>query len=454
MNVLISLLAFVVTVAVLIAFHEFGHFIVARLLGVKVLRYSIGFGKVLLSWRPRGGTEYAISAIPLGGYVKLLDEREGDVPEAERHRAFNRQPIWRRAAILIAGPGFNFLFAVLAYWIVYMAGIPGIKPVVGPVTPHSPVAVAGLREKDTIVAVNGSATPTWQAVRIGLLSAVVDQRPLRLRVVQPTGGVQRSVRIHYGDSTALLAQPGALLDGLGLVPWTPPVPAVLGQIEADGPAAHAGLQSDDKVVAIDGQPVANATAFIKQIRTHPGHRLEFTVVRNEKRLQVPVVPASITSDGKRIGHIGAGIATPPDYGQGLIAYMRFGPLDALGEATARTGQITALTAVMVYRMVIGQASLSSLSGPISIAHYAGAWAQAGLVSFLFFLALISISLGFLNLLPIPLLDGGQLFYLVIEMVRRKPLSEYAEAIGQRVGLSLIVLLLGFAVFNDLSRLIH
>ncbi|MGH8127788.1 MAG: RIP metalloprotease RseP [Gammaproteobacteria bacterium] len=453
MNVLISLLAFLVAVAVLIAFHEFGHYSVARLLGVKVQRYSIGFGKVLLAWRPRSGIEYAISAIPLGGYVKLLDEREGDVPEAERHRAFNRQPIWRRAAILLAGPGFNFLFAIIAYWIVYMAGIPGIKPVVGPVTPHSPVAVAGLQEKDTIIAVNGSATPTWQAVRIGLLSSVVDDRPLRLQV-QQIDGERRTARIHYGDSKALLAQPSDLLDGLGLAPWAPPLAVVLDQITPDGPAAHAGLQSGDTVLAVDGQPVANWTVFQKQIRAHPGRRLEFTVVRNEKRLQVPVVPASIISDGKRVGHVGAGVVIPSNYGQGLIAYMRFGPLDALGEATARTGQITALTAVMVYRMVIGQASLSNLSGPIGIAHYAGAWAQAGLISFLFFLALISISLGFVNLLPIPLLDGGQLFYLVIEAIRRKPLSEYAEAIGQRVGLSLIVLLVGFAVFNDLSRLVH
>ncbi len=452
MNVLISLLAFTVAIAVLVAVHEFGHFIVARLLGVKVLRFSIGFGKVLFSWRPRGETEYAISAIPLGGYVKLLDEREGNVPEAERHRAFNRQPIWRRAAILIAGPGFNFLFALLAYWVVYMAGIPGIKPVVGVVTPRSPAAVAGIREKDTIVAVNGHGTPTWQAVRFGLLSAVVDEHPLSLRVQLPAG-TQRTVQVRYNDARAL-TRPGGLLTGLGFTPWLPPVPAILGKLAPDGSAAHAGLQRGDKILAIDGQPVANATAFVKQVRAYPGRRLVFTLVRDKKRLQVPVVPASIASQGKRIGHIGVEIATPPDYGKGLTAYMRFGPVDALNEAASRTGQIIALTAVMVYRMVVGQASLSNLSGPINIAQYAGEWAQAGLVSFLFFLALISISLGFVNLLPIPLLDGGQLFYLVIETIRRKPLSERAEAIGQRVGLSLIVLLVGFAVFNDLSRLVH
>jgi len=453
MNVLVSLLAFIVAIAVLVAIHEFGHFIVARLLGVKVLRYSIGFGKVLFSWRPRGETEYAISALPLGGYVKLLDEREGEVPEPERHQAFNRQPIWRRAAILLAGPGFNFLFALLAYWVVYMVGIPGIKPVVGTIKPDSPVAVAGLHEKDTILAVNGSATATWQAVRFGVLAAVVDERPLKLRIQPPGEGAARVVQVRYGDPKAL-TQPGDLLGGLGLTPWLPPVPAVLGTIDADGPAAHAGLQSGDRIVAVNGQPVDDATAFVNLIRSHPGRRLEFTLVRGNERLHLPVVPASTSSEGKSIGHIGVAIATPPDYARDLTAYMRFGPLDALGEGAARTGQITALTAVMVYRMVRGQASLSNLSGPINIAHYAGTWARAGLVPFLFFLALISISLGFVNLLPIPLLDGGQLLYLVIEMVRGKPLSEHAEAIGQRVGLSLIVLLVGFAVFNDISRLVH
>lgn len=456
MNVLISLLAFLVAIAVLVAVHEFGHFVVARLLGVKVLRYSIGFGKVLFSWRPRGETEYAVSALPLGGYVKLLDEREGEVPESERHRAFNRQPIWRRAAILLAGPGFNFLFALLAYWVVYMVGIPGIKPVVGTIKPGSPAAMAGLHEKDTILAVNGSATATWQAVRFGVLAAVVDERPLRLRIQPPDGEKARAVQVRYGDSKAL-TKPGDMLDGLGLSPWLPPVPAVLGSIDPDGPAAHAGLQPGDRVIAIDGKPAADSTVLKKRILENPGQRLIFTIMRDTKRLQIPVVPASVRADGKQVGQIGVTISEPPGYAEELdklTAYMRFGPLDALGEGAARTGQITALTAVMVYRMVLGQASLSNLSGPINIAQYAGTWAQAGLVPFLFFLALVSISLGFVNLLPIPLLDGGQLMYLVIEMVRRKPLSEHAEAIGQRVGLSLIVLLVGFAVFNDLSRLVH
>ncbi|HYW75021.1 MAG TPA: RIP metalloprotease RseP, partial [Gammaproteobacteria bacterium] len=222
MSVLISILAFLVAVSVLVAVHEFGHFIVARMLGVKVLRYSIGFGRILISWRPRGGTEYAVSAIPLGGYVKLLDEREGEVPPEERHRAFNRQAIWRRAAILTAGPAFNFIFALVAYWIVYMVGIPGIKPVVGPVAPNTPAAVAGVHEKDTILAVNGTHTSTWQATQLALLSAVVDKQPLRLRVEAPGTHAKRTVSLHYGDIKSW-TRPGKLLSGLGLQPWQPTV---------------------------------------------------------------------------------------------------------------------------------------------------------------------------------------------------------------------------------------
>jgi regulator of sigma E protease len=453
MNVLISILAFLVAVAILIAVHEFGHFIVARMLGVKVLRYSIGFGRVIFSWRPRGETEYAISAIPLGGYVKLLDEREGEVPPEERHRAFNRQPIWRRAAILAAGPAFNFLFALVAYWIVYMAGIPGIKPVVGPVVPNTPAAVAGIHEKDTILAVNGSATPTWQSTNLALLSAVVDKRPLRLRLQSPDAGGERTVSLHYGDIKSL-TRPGKLLSGLGLKPWEAPIDPVIDTVSPDSAAARAGLQPGDRILAVDGRGIKDWRDFVALITQSPGHRLMLAIERGQRRLQVPVVPESKMVDGKPAGHLGITAKIPAGYGRDMVAYQRYGPLAALGQAASRTGQIIALTAVVSYRMVVGQVSLANLSGPIDIAHYAGSWAQAGLVYFLYFLALVSVSLGFVNILPIPLLDGGQLLFLGVELVRRRPVSERAEAIAQRVGLSLILLLVGFAVFNDLSRLIH
>lgn len=452
MTVIISILAFLVAIAVLIAFHEFGHFIVARLLGVRVLRYSIGFGRVLVSWQGRE-TEYAISAVPLGGYVKLLDEREGEVPEDERQRAFNRQPIWRRAAILSAGPAFNFLFALLAYWVVCMAGIPGIKPVVGQVPGGTPAAIAGVHEKDTILAVDGKATPTWQSAQLALLAAVVDKQPLQLRLQEPKGQGTRTVLLQYGDIKRL-TRPGKLLSGLGLSPWLPPAPAIVGKVQPDGAAAHAGLQAGDRITAADGLAVTNLTDFIQRVRKRPGQRMMLTVERGSRTLHIPVVPQSEMEDGKPVGRLGVTLTAPAGYASELAATQRYGPVEALTQAAARTGQMLALTAVVSYRMVVGEVSLSNLSGPIDIARYAGSWAEAGLVSFLYFLALISISLGFVNILPIPLLDGGQLLYLGMEAVRGRPLSERAEAIGQRVGLSLIVLLVGFAVFNDLSRLIH
>ena len=263
-----------------------------------------------------------------------------------------------------------------------------------------------------------------------------------------------TVALHYGDDIKSLTRPGKLLSGLGLKPWEAPIDAVIDTVSPDSAAAHAGLQHGDRILAVDGHAINGWRNFVADITQRPGQRLVLTIERGQRRLQVPVVPESKMVDGKPVGRLGVTATIPSGYGKDLIAFMRYGPLDALGEAASRTGQIIALTAVVSYRMVVGQVSLSNLSGPIDIAHYAGSWAQAGLVYFLYFLALISVSLGFVNILPIPLLDGGQLLFLGIELVRRRPVSEQTEAIAQRVGLSLILLLVGFAVFNDLSRLIH
>lgn len=452
MNALISILAFLVAVAILITFHEFGHFVVARLLGVKVLRFSVGFGRRLLRWQRGNGTEYAISALPFGGYVKLLDERDGPVPPSELGRAFNRQPRWRRAAILIAGPVFNLLLAVIAYWVIFMAGIPGLKPVIGEVPAGTPASRAGLVARDKILSVNGERIHTWDSAQLALLDAVLAERPLVLRVAEPAGGV-RTVELHYGNSKAL-TRPDSLLSGLGLSVWYPPLAPVLGEIVADGPADRAGLQSGDRIVAIDGARVADWNGVKKVVQASPGKRLVFRIARQDREYSVPVVPASRQQDGKVEGFIDVRPYQPPGYLDALQATDRYAPWPALTGAFARTGQVTALTAVMLYRMATGGASLSNLGGPIDIAQYAGASARAGVVPFLFFLAVISISLAILNLLPIPLLDGGQLLYVGIEFVRRRPLSERAEAIGLRIGLSLLAILIGFAIFNDLSRLIN
>lgn len=456
MNILISLAAFLAAIAVLITVHEFGHFAVARVLGVKVLRFSIGFGRPLIRWRRGEGTEYVIAALPLGGYVKPLDEREGPVPEGELDRALNRRPRWQRAAVLVAGPGFNFLFAFIAYWIVFMVGVPGLKPVLGNPPPQTPAARAGLVSHDMVQAVNGSLTPTWESVQLALLEAVVAERPLVLRVAEPSGKA-RSVRLDYG-SAKQLTQPGALLPGLGLSPWLPPLPPVLGKIEANSPAEEAGLQSGDRVTAIGNTNIGSWDDLRHIVQRSAGKRLVFHIERNGRSFVLPIVPESRKVNAKVVGQIGAEVSVPENYAQTLKrtlgAANRLAPVPALSASFHRAVQVTALTAVMLYRMASGGASLSNLGGPIVIAQDAGAWAQAGLTPFLFFLGVFSIGLGILNLLPIPLLDGGQLLYLAIEFVRGRPLSERAEAIGQRIGLSLIVLLLGFAVFNDLSRLLN
>lgn len=452
MQVLISLVAFTVAIAVLITVHEFGHFIVARALGVKVLRFSVGFGRPLFRWRPRGETEYVISALPFGGYVKLLDEREGEVGEQERGRAFNNQPIFSRAAILVAGPGFNLLFAVLAYWIVFMVGVPGIKPILGPVASGTPAARAGLAEGDALLAVAGEQTATWAAARLALLERVISDRPIPVKV-RTRRGEERRVLVEYSNPKAL-TRPGALLRGLGFSIWMPPIPPVLGRLAPDGPAARADLRPGERVVSIEGHPIRNWKDLRRYVQKRPDTRLRFRLQTSAGTREITVFTASRKINGQVIGHIGAAPAIPRDYARNLRADMKLDPLAAGQAAFSRTGQITVLTALMFYRMVAGQASLANLSGPISIAQYAGALFAAGVVPFLFFLAIISISLGILNLLPIPLLDGGQLFYLAIEAVRRKPLSERIEMLGQQIGIGLLVLLLGFAVFNDLSRIIH
>lgn len=450
---LISLVAFLVAVSILVVFHEFGHFSVARLLGVKVLRFSVGFGKPLLRWRPRPhGTEFVIAPLPFGGYVKMLDEREGEVPPAERPRAFNRQSIWKRAAILVAGPAFNILFALLVYWIVFMAGVPGVKPVVGSVAPGTPAARAGVTARATIERVNGTATPTWQAARLAMLDAVMLDKPVTLRLVARDGSVHKRTLYHARREN--LTGPGELLPGLGLTVWRPPIAPVIGSVEAHSPAARAGLFAGDRVLAVEGREVKRWGGLVGVIQAHPGDRLQFKVKRGGEIRKVSAVLGAHTVHGKTRGFLGVTAKIPVDYAQELRASYRLGPLSALIEGAARTGMLTSMTGVMLYRMVSGEASLSNLAGPVGIAHAAGVSAQTGIVSYLLFLAVISISLGILNLLPIPILDGGQLLFLGIEAIRRRPLSERAQAIGQRLGLGLLAILIGFAVFNDLARLVQ
>ena len=452
MGFLTSLLAFIVAIAILVAIHEFGHFWVAKKLGVKVLRFSIGFGAPL--WRKVAGpdrTEYVIGAIPLGGYVKMLDEREGEVPADELDRAFNRQPVGERIAIVAAGPIFNFLFAIFAYMLMYMVGVSGMKPVVGEVIAESPAAQAGLHAGATITEVAGKRTPTWETAALAIINQAMDDGAVDLETVDENGAPM-SMRIDLADSEQLFAD-SEILDRIGIKPWRPKVPAVLGRLVEDGPGARAGLRVGDRVVEIGGDPVEQWQDLVAAVRSRPGEAVDFVVERNGERRRFTVELEAV-SDGKlKIGRVGA---APRIDEAALAAHrveVRFGPVEAFFQGVRRTWEMSVLTLRFMGKMLTGQASLDNVSGPITIAQYAGVSALIGVSAFLGFLGIVSVSLGVLNLLPIPVLDGGHLLFYLIELVKGSPLSETAEAVGQRIGLGLLAMLMGLAFFNDINRLI-
>jgi regulator of sigma E protease len=432
---------FMVAIALLIAIHEFGHFWVARRLGFKVLRFSIGFGKPLWRWRGSDpdGTEYWLSRIPLGGYVKMLDEREGPVAEEDRHRAFNQRPIPHRIAVLVAGPAFNFLFAICAYWALFVAGVPGIKPFIGEVTPESPAAVAGLAVEDLILAVDENPVETWQGTVLALLDSILDGKGTELQVMDASGD-RRRVTLDLRDKAAELTEPDGLFPGIGLAPMAPP--AVIGRVIPGDPAERAGFRADDKVVAVDGQSISSWYDWVVLLRAKPGETVAVDVLRRGAAVSLELTIGEVQEDGKRIGRIGAEIDS---------AEQRYPVGQALLRGVDETWEMSALTLRMLWRMVIGDVSLKNLSGPINIATFAGQSAQRGPGSFIGFLALISISLGIINLLPIPLLDGGQIVYQLVEAVKGSPLSERSLILGQQVGIFLLLLIMSVAFYNDLSR---
>ncbi|MCI0435783.1 MAG: RIP metalloprotease RseP, partial [Gemmatimonadetes bacterium] len=441
--VLISVLAFVIAISVLVAVHEFGHFWVARRLGFRVLRFSIGFGRPL--WRRAGadGTEYVIAAIPLGGYVKLLDEREGPVEPHELARSFTRRPVWQRLVVLLAGPAFNFLFAILAYWALFMWGVPQTLPVIGNVTADSHAARGGLRSGDVIVRVGEERTPDPKAAIFALLADLLDDGSAKLLVRSGSGG-ERQVALNVPSATERheLTEPGALLEGLGFDFSPPPVPPIVERSITGSSAAEAGIESGDRIVAVDGQAMPTGSVLVEYIRVRPGERVMLTVRRDGSERAVPVTIRAEQQDGVSIGRIGVELRR--------VELQRLGPLTALGRAGAETWEMSQLTVTMLWNMVMGRVSVKNISGPINIAAFAGETARVGLRPFLTFLAIVSISLGVLNLLPIPILDGGQMLFQLIEWAKGSPLSERAQALGQQVGIALLLLLMSLAFYNDIS----
>lgn len=440
-----SLAAFIVALGVLITVHEFGHFWVARRCGIKVERFSVGFGKAIWRRRDRLGTEYVIALIPLGGYVKMLDERVESVPPELRHQSFNNKTVLQRAAVIAAGPVANFLFAIFAYWLVFIHGVPGVRPVTGEIVSGSVAAQAQISPGMELKAVDGIETPDWDAVRMALVGKIGDAEvTLSLAPFGSSQRVEKQVDLRNWHFEPDKQDP---VIALGIEPRGPEIETVLAQVQANSPASAAGLQAGDRIVKVDGQPLADWRQFVNLVRERPNQAIALDVERQGSVINVSLTPAAKGSEGFA-GVVPRVLPLPEEY----KTVRQYGPFAAIGEAGEKTWQLMKLTVGMLGKLITGDVKLNNLSGPISIAQGAGMSAEYGMIYYLMFLALISVNLGIINLFPLPVLDGGHLLFLAIEKIKGKPVSERVQDFSYRIGSILLVLLMGLALFNDFSRL--
>ena len=456
---MITILAFVLAIALLVVFHEYGHYWMARRCGVKVLRFSLGFGKVIYTRRfANSDTEWVISAIPVGGYVKMLDEREDDVAPQDLPYAFNRKPVLQRMAIVVAGPLANFLLAILLYWGLFVHGVPGLKPMLGEIPQGTPAAAARMQAQETILGINGKPVPSWQELHWMLMESVVRQNPDevkngRVKIQAKTAGGETVDQLLDVSGLSAKDLDGDFLGKLGLHLYQPVVLPVIGNIAKDSVAQRAGLQHGDHVLSANGVAMKHWMDLVNTIREHPSQTVLLDVRRGATTLQIKVVPQAVDESGKTIGRIGAGPEVDEAAWKAMLVDVSYSPLNALMQSLRKTWETSAISLDMMGKMLKGQVSVKNISGPITIADYAGQSAKMGAVAYLSFLALISISLGVLNLLPIPLLDGGHLLYYVVELVKGGPVSETSWEFGQKIGIALLGTLMVFAIYNDLNRFV-
>lgn len=450
MNILWSLAAFIVALGVLITVHEFGHFWVARRCGVRVERFSVGFGRALWRRTDRQGTEFVLAIIPLGGYVKMLDERVEAVPPEFRHQSFNNKKIWQRAAIISAGPIANFIFAVFAYWLVFIIGVPSVRPVVADVAVNSIAAQSNILPGMELKSIAGIETPDWDSVRMALVGEIGDdQTTVGVAQFGSSQVVEKTLDLRQWQFDPEKQDPVVTL---GMIPRGPQIESVLQEVQPDSAAQKAGLQAGDRIVKVDGQILESWQAFVMQVRDNPGKPISLEVERGGSSVALTLTPDTKSAGkGKMQGFAGVVpkvIPLPDEY----KTIRQYGPFVAFYEAGDKTWQLMKLTVSMLGKLITGDVKLNNLSGPISIAQGAGMSAEYGLVSYLTFLALISVNLGIINLFPLPVLDGGHLLFLLIEKLKGGPVSERVQDFSYRIGSILLVLLMGLALFNDFSRL--